>query len=111
AWNSRGSVELGETRTRTFHWLSTLRAAGAIDRTVTADSALYSVFVRETGERTYVVYQPAGKGARNVRFSDGTALRAEPGRLTHVVRASQSSPGRSAAQAVGPGSSGGERQQ
>lgn len=111
AWNSRGSVELGETRTRTFHWLSTLRAAGAIDRTVTADSALYSVFMRETGERTYVVYQPAGKSARTVRFSDGTELRAEPGRLTHAVRAAQSPAGRPSAQAVGRGSSGGERPQ
>lgn len=88
AWNSRGSVELGETRTRTFHWLSTLQAAGRVDRTVTADAALYTVFVRENGDRTYVGYQPPGRGARTIRFSDGMTLQAEPGRLSHAVRAS-----------------------
>jgi hypothetical protein len=67
--------------------------------------------MRETGERTYVVYQPAGKSARTVRFSDGTELRAEPGRFTHAVRAAQSPAGRPSAQAVGRGSSGGERPQ
>jgi hypothetical protein len=86
-WNPRGSVELGETRTRTFHWLSTLQAAGRIDRSVTADSALYTVFVHENGDRTYVAYQPAGRSARTIRFSDGMALQAEPGRLSHAVRA------------------------
>ena len=94
AWNSRGSVELGETRTRTFHWLSTLQAAGRIDRTVTANAALYTVFVRDNGERTYVGYQPPGQGARTIRFSDGMELRVEPGRLSHAVRASGGAGGR-----------------
>jgi len=93
-WNSRGSVELGETRTRTFHWLSTLQAAGRIDRTVTANAALYTVFVRDNGERTYVGYQPPGQGARTIRFSDGMELRVDPGRLSHAVRASGGAGGR-----------------
>lgn len=55
---------------------------------MTADAALYTVFVRENGDRTYVGYQPPGRGARTIRFSDGMTLQAEPGRLSHAVRAS-----------------------
>jgi endoglucanase Acf2 len=86
AWNPRGSVELGETRTRTFHWLSTLRGLGRPERTVSADTSLYTVFQRPDGARTYVTYLPAGAQARPVRFSDGTVLQAQPGRLVQVTR-------------------------
>jgi endoglucanase Acf2 len=85
-WNPRGSVELGDTRTRTYHWLSTLAALGAPDRTVAADTPLYTVFRREGGERTYVVYLPRNVQSREIRFSDGMVLRAEPGRLTQARR-------------------------
>ena len=86
AWNSRGSVELGETRTRTFHWLSTLSAAGKPDRSIGANTTLYTVFVRQDGQRTYVVYLPAGQAAREVRFTDGMVVRAEPGKLSRGTR-------------------------
>ena len=86
AWNSRGSVELGETRTRTFHWLSTLATAGRPDRSVGADTTLYTVFVTDDGRRTYVVYLPPGQSARPVRFTDGAVVQGEPGKLVHATR-------------------------
>jgi len=86
AWNPRGSVELGETRTRTFHWLSTLRTLGRPDRSVSADTSLYTVFRRADGSRTYVTYLPARGPARAVRFSDGTVVNAQPGQLVQVRR-------------------------
>ena len=86
AWNPRGSVELGETRTRTFHWLSTLRALGRPDRGVSADTSLYTVFRRADGSRTYVTYLPPRAQPRSVRFSDGTVVKAQPGQLVQVRR-------------------------
>jgi endoglucanase Acf2 len=98
AWNSRGSVELGETRTRTFHWLSTLSAAGKPDRSIGANTTLYTVFVREDGQRTYVVYLPPGQAAREVRFTDGMVVRAEPGKLARATRSASAASTQKAAQ-------------
>lgn len=86
AWNPRGSVELGETRTRTFHWLSTLRALGRPDRGISADTSLYTVFRRADGSRTYVTYLPQRAQPRTVRFSDGTVVKAQSGQLVQERR-------------------------
>jgi len=86
AWNPRGSVELGDTRTRSYHWLSTLAALGTPDRSVSADSPLYTVFRNAEGRRTYVAYLPRNAKARPVRFSDGTVIEAQPGRMVQATR-------------------------
>ena len=43
-WDRWGSVESGDTRSHTLHWLLALNELGPPDLTVTADTALYSVF-------------------------------------------------------------------
>jgi endoglucanase Acf2 len=84
-WNPRGAVELGETRTRTFHWLHSLSALGAVDLSVRADTALYTVFRRDDGVRTYLAHNP-GRAPRTVRFTDGATLTVAPGQLGSLSR-------------------------
>jgi endoglucanase Acf2 len=72
-WNRRGSVEAGETRSRTLHWLSSLKEMGTPDFTVTADTPLYAVFKDETGKRTYLAYN-ARSTPIQVKFSTGTTV-------------------------------------
>jgi endoglucanase Acf2 len=79
-WDRWGSVEGGDTRTHTLHWLLSLNEMGPPDLTVTADTALYSVFKRADGKKTYLVYN-AGKAPISVRFSDGKVLEVAPGTL------------------------------
>ncbi len=43
-WDRWGSVELGDTRTHTLHWMLSLNEMGTPDFGVTADTTLYSVF-------------------------------------------------------------------
>jgi hypothetical protein len=79
-WNALGpgfEAEAGNSRANAFHWISTLRIAGHVDRTVHADSPLYAVFRDESG-RTYVAYN-ADSAPRTVRFSDGATLVVPPG--------------------------------
>ena len=76
-WNRWGSVEFGDTRSHTLHWLLSLDAMGVPDLTVTADTPLYSVFVRADGRRTYLAYN-AGAEPMTVRFSDGRTLTVAP---------------------------------
>lgn len=85
AWNPRGSVELGETRTRTFHWLHSLSALGAADLSVRADTSQYGVFRRDDGTRTYLAHNP-GQSSRVVQFTDGTRLTVAPGQLGLITR-------------------------
>ena len=79
-WQRWGSVELGETRTSTLHWLLSLEAMGTPDLGITADAPLYAVFKRPDGARTYLAFN-AGKAPIEVRFSDGKTLQVAPGRL------------------------------
>jgi endoglucanase Acf2 len=72
-WNRKGSVEGGETRTRTLYWLSSLREMGRPDLTVTADTPLYAVFKDASGKRTYLAYN-AGTSPLRVTFSTGQTL-------------------------------------
>lgn len=80
-WERWGSVELGETRTNTLHWLLALNQMGAPDFSVTADTTLYAVFRRADGSKTYVAYN-ATKSPVSVHFSDGKVLQAAPETLT-----------------------------
>ena len=79
-WDRWGSVELGDTRTATLHWLLNLQAMGTPDFAVTADTSLYAVFKRADGKRTYLALK-AGKAPLTVRFSDGKQLLVPPGTL------------------------------
>ena len=79
-WDRWGSVELGDTRTATLHWLLNLQAMGTPDFAVTADTSLYAVFKRADGKRTYLAFN-AGKAPLTVRFSDGKQLLVAPGTL------------------------------
>jgi endoglucanase Acf2 len=79
-WDRYGSVEGGETRTFTLHWMLSLQEMGLPDFSVTADTTLYSVFKRADGRKTYLAYN-ASKSPINVKFSDGKTLNVAPGVL------------------------------
>jgi endoglucanase Acf2 len=76
-WDRRGNVEAGETRSHTLHWLESLKEMGRPDFTVTADTALYAVFRKQDGERTYLAYNARSTPLR-VTFSTGQTLDVPP---------------------------------
>jgi endoglucanase Acf2 len=82
-WDRYGSVELGDTRTHTLHWMLSLNEMGTPDFSVTADTTLYSVFRRPDGRKTYLAYN-ATKAPISVRFSDGKVLSVAPGTLARA---------------------------
>ncbi|MEI8031504.1 MAG: glycosyl hydrolase [Comamonadaceae bacterium] len=82
-WDRFGSVEAGDTRTHTLHWMLSLKEMGTPDFTVTADTTLYAVFKRADGGKTYLAYN-AGKAPINVKFSDGKSLSVAPGALVRM---------------------------
>ena len=79
-WDRWGSFEFGDTRSHALHWMLSLDAMGIPDPEVLADTALYSVFRRPDGAKTYLAYN-AGKAPITVKFSDGKSLVVEPGKL------------------------------
>jgi endoglucanase Acf2 len=79
-WERWGSVELGETRSNTLHWMLSLAEMGTPDFAVTADTTLYAVFKRPDGSRTYLAFN-ATKDPISVRFSDGKVLQVAPRQL------------------------------
>jgi endoglucanase Acf2 len=79
-WDRYGSVEAGDTRTHTLHWMLSLQEMGTPDFSVTANTSLYSVFKRPDGRKTYLAYN-AGKAPIEVKFSDGKTLTVAPGAL------------------------------
>jgi autotransporter-associated beta strand protein len=76
-WKRGGSVEFGETRTHTNHWLWRLAEMGSPDFSITADSLLYAVFKRADGQRTYLAWN-ASSAPLKVTFSDGHTLDVAP---------------------------------
>jgi endoglucanase Acf2 len=82
-WDRFGSVELGETRTHTLHWMLSLNEIGVPDFGVTANTPLYQVFKRADGVKTYLAYN-AGKAPLKVTFSDGKTLDVAPGTLARA---------------------------
>lgn len=80
-YKPRGDSELGDTRTRTRHWLLSLKEMGPPDFTVTANTALYGVFRTREGKRTYLAYN-AGRDPLDVTFSDGKVLKVPPRSLS-----------------------------
>lgn len=79
-WDRYGSVNTGDSRTHTLHWMLSLEAMGTPDFGVTANTPLYSVLKRADGQRTYLAFN-AGKAPVTVRFSDGKSLEVAPGAL------------------------------
>ena len=69
-WQRWGSVEFGETRTHTLHWLLTLNERGTPVLDVTADTPFYGVFRNASGQTTYWAYNFSSQ-TRRVQFSDG----------------------------------------
>ena len=86
-FNSRGSVQDGNTATHTLHWMHSLQALGLPDFSITANTPLYQVFKRgepgKDGPRTYLAFN-AGKAPITVRFSDGKELQVAPGALART---------------------------
>jgi endoglucanase Acf2 len=76
-WDRWGSVELGESRSHTLHWMLSLQHMGVPDLSVRADTPLYAVFKRADGTRTHLAYN-ATSSPIAVRFSDGTTLNVAP---------------------------------
>jgi endoglucanase Acf2 len=74
--------EYGNSPAAVYHWIQTLRVAGPLDPTVTADHATAFV-LRKGDQRTYVATNP-GPGELDVRFSDGTRLTVPARTTTHV---------------------------
>ena len=82
-WDRYGSVELGDTRTHTLHWMLSLNAMGKPDFSVSADTPLYAVFKRADGRSSYLAYN-ASAAPLQVRFSDGQTLTVAPRSLGHA---------------------------
>ncbi|WP_338742757.1 glycosyl hydrolase [Actinomadura luteofluorescens] len=76
--NSGFTSEEGESKAHTFHWVRNLAALGHVDTSVTADSPLSSVFVKNRA-RTYVASNITSTD-RTVHFSDGTTLAVPSGK-------------------------------
>ncbi|MFR9795690.1 glycosyl hydrolase [Streptomyces sp. MS06] len=70
--------EEGESKAHTFHWIRNLAALGTVDTSVTADSPLTAVFVKD-GRRTHVAANITATDA-TVHFSDGTAIQVPAGK-------------------------------
>lgn len=66
------AVEEGESRAHTFYWLKNLSVLGTVDRSVTANTPLHAVFVKN-GVRTYQAANMTGS-AITVTFSNGVTL-------------------------------------
>lgn len=84
SWNRWGSFELGDTRSHALHFLLSLQEMGTPDLSVTANTALYSVFKQADGRKTYLAYN-AGKATLEVTFSDGKTLSVAPGKLARAL--------------------------
>lgn len=79
-WDEWGTIELGDTRSHAWHWLSFLQQVGPVQTGVWANAPFYAVFGQ--GERkTYLVFNPQSQ-ARTVTFSDGKVVQAAPGQLS-----------------------------
>jgi endoglucanase Acf2 len=79
-WKPRGSVELGETRSHTMHWLYSLQEMGTPDFSVQANVTFYGVFKNTEGKKTYLAYNP-GSSEITVQYTDGTIFKVPAGAL------------------------------
>ncbi len=77
SWDRWGTVELGDSRTHTLHWMLSLQNKGLPEFNITADTPLYAIFKRADGALTHLAYN-ASNAPIDVKFSDGKALRVLP---------------------------------
>ena len=82
-WNRKGTVEFGETRSHTLHWLFSLKEMGPPDFSVTADTPLYAVLKDKNDVRTYLAYN-ARDSAIHVSFSSGKVIDVPPRSLART---------------------------
>jgi endoglucanase Acf2 len=82
-WRKYGSVEFGDTRTRTLYWILSLKEMGTPDFSVTADTPLYAVFKDKAGAQTYLAYN-AGSTPIRVTFSTGKTVDVSPRSLARA---------------------------
>lgn len=75
-----GSMELGDTRSRTLAWALTMKHFGKPDLSIRANTMMYGVFRSDVGVVTYCSYN-AQNAPRTVEFSDGFALTVPSGEL------------------------------
>jgi endoglucanase Acf2 len=85
-WSNSASVEFGDTRSHTLHWLLTLQQRGRPLLDITANTPLYGVFRTPEGVTTYLVYN-VSEQPRQVRFSDGQLMTAAPKSLSESKKA------------------------
>jgi endoglucanase Acf2 len=84
-WNPRGSVELGETRSRTYFWLQSLHEMGPPDTSVWANVMTHSFFRDpRSGRKTYLAFN-SGITPLDVRFSDGVTLTVPPKQIKRLT--------------------------
>ncbi len=72
-------IEEGMSRANLFQWLRVLNQYGQVDRSITADTALYAV-LRKDGKRSHIAAN-LGTRLRTVRFSDGVSMTVDPGKV------------------------------
>ena len=84
-WNRWGAVELGETRTHTWHWIASLAEMGTPDLSVSANTTFFSVFRRRDGLRTYLAFH-LGPEPLKVTFSDGHTMVVAPRSVAKSTR-------------------------
>lgn len=78
--NPNGKLEGGNTHAFMAHWIHTLDRLGRNDASVTADHPYVNVYLKD-GKRSYAAYN-FGSTKKDVVFSDGFRLQAEPKKLT-----------------------------
>lgn len=83
AGSGRLSLEDGNSKANTYHWIGNFDVLGYVNKNITADYPIYAVFDR-AGLRTYVVYNMSDQPL-TVIFSDGMQIMAEAGKFT-VIR-------------------------
>ncbi len=76
-WDRWGSFELGDTRSHALHFMQSLKEMGTPDFSVSANTALYAVFRRGDGARTYLAFN-VGDTPLAVTFSDGKTMTVAP---------------------------------
>jgi endoglucanase Acf2 len=73
----------GESRAHTMHWLYNMKTLGHFSTEITADVPVYSVFVNEQSDTTYIAYNAQGT-ERLVTYSDGFEMLVPPNAMfTH----------------------------
>ena len=83
-WESYGktlTLDSGNTRANTIHWIQNLRALGQIQKDITCNHPISSTFKSKAGTISHVVYLN-GKEPKEMKFSNGVSFQASPGKFT-----------------------------